>query len=105
MVHCDTIYGSGSCGLVFPSSIRQKAMTRSVSWEQTTGQTEEVVQLNVANYDGFVLTRSGDSLSSDYANISPTQVMAIPFWEEALLGSKGTKSIVPSLSDVMPMQV
>lgn len=31
--------------------------------------------------------------------------MAIPFWEEALLDSKGTKSTVPSLSDVMPMQV
>jgi hypothetical protein len=102
MVHCGTIYGSGSCGPVIPSSIRQKAMTRSVSWEQTTGQTEEVVQLNVAL---IMMDLSGDSLSSDHANISPTQVMAIPFWEEALLGSKGTKSIVPSLSDVMPMQV
>jgi hypothetical protein len=24
-------------------------------------------------------------------DVSPTQVMAIPFWEEALLGSKGTR--------------
>ena len=59
-------------------------------WGQVTGHGRSRAAECRANYDGFVLT---GSVKIHYrpaiGDISPMQVMSIPFWEERLLGNKG----------------